>query len=421
MPSTILSDNGVTSGSAGLKTTAASDGALALQTTTAGGAATTALTIDTSQRAAFVAGTAALPAITTTGDTNTGIWFPAADTIAFTEGGTESMRIDSSGNVGIGTSSPTTQLEIKSAAFTDSQITLDNTSSNTTSRVLFKAAGTEYGRVAGDATQVTLQAGNIPMVFRVNSAERMRIDSSGHVIVGYTASVGTAYQTNIQVKGGGASTYAAYGVITSNNESAGLFGAYSNGENSLWIASDPDNLRAGSRTVFTVDGTQTAQINPFGIGVGSATPTSGTGITFPATQSASSDANTLDDYEEGTFTPTIFGGTTAGSTTYTNQSGAYTKVGRVVYFIVDVNWSAQTGTGALYMGGLPFTANSTNGNLNYSSTNLTLGTNYFSSLAQVNANTTNINFYVTPLAGGALDVVSVDSSARIWISGFYFV
>ena len=64
---------------------------------------TTAVTIDTNQRAAFVAGTAALPAITTTGDTNTGIFFPAADTIAFTEGGAESMRIDSSGNVLVGT------------------------------------------------------------------------------------------------------------------------------------------------------------------------------------------------------------------------------------------------------------------------------------------------------------------------------
>ena len=52
--------------------------------------------------ATFSAGTAALPAITTTGDTNTGIWFPAADTIAFTEGGVESMRLDSSGNLGLG-------------------------------------------------------------------------------------------------------------------------------------------------------------------------------------------------------------------------------------------------------------------------------------------------------------------------------
>ena len=49
------------------------------------------------------AGTAALPAITTTGDTNTGIFFPAADTIAFSEGGAEAMRIDSSGNVQVGT------------------------------------------------------------------------------------------------------------------------------------------------------------------------------------------------------------------------------------------------------------------------------------------------------------------------------
>jgi hypothetical protein len=53
MASTILSDNGVSSGSAGIKTTADSTGALALQTTTAGGAATTALTLDTSQNATF--------------------------------------------------------------------------------------------------------------------------------------------------------------------------------------------------------------------------------------------------------------------------------------------------------------------------------------------------------------------------------
>jgi hypothetical protein len=56
-------------------------------------------------QATFAAGTAALPAITTTGDTNTGIFFPAADTIAFAEGGAEAMRIDSSGNVLVGTTS----------------------------------------------------------------------------------------------------------------------------------------------------------------------------------------------------------------------------------------------------------------------------------------------------------------------------
>ena len=59
---------------------------------------TTALTIDTSQRAAFVAGTAAAPAITTTGDTNTGIFFSAADTIDFAEGGAAVGQFDSSAN-----------------------------------------------------------------------------------------------------------------------------------------------------------------------------------------------------------------------------------------------------------------------------------------------------------------------------------
>jgi hypothetical protein len=69
-------------------------GSLELQTNSG----TTALTIDTSQRAAFVAGTAAAPAITTTGDTNTGIFFSAADTIDFAEGGAAVGQFDSSAN-----------------------------------------------------------------------------------------------------------------------------------------------------------------------------------------------------------------------------------------------------------------------------------------------------------------------------------
>jgi hypothetical protein len=81
--STILSDNGVVSGTTGLKTAGGDDGTLILQTTTAGGTATTAMTINTTQQVAFTAGTAAAPSITPSGDPNTGIFFPAADTIAF--------------------------------------------------------------------------------------------------------------------------------------------------------------------------------------------------------------------------------------------------------------------------------------------------------------------------------------------------
>ena len=159
------------------------------------------------------------------------------------------------------------------------------------------------------------------------------------------------------------------------------------------------------------------------MGVGGATPSgSGSGITFPATQSASSDANTLDDYEEGTWTPTIYGGTTAGSTTYTNQTATYTKIGRVVYFLVDVRWSAQTGTGALTMGGFPFTCNNVlSGQCNYSSSDLTLTALHFTSLAQVNANTTNMNFYSNATGGGTITGVQIDSSAIIWVGGFYTI
>jgi hypothetical protein len=70
------------------------------------------------------------------------------------------------------------------------------------------------------------------------------------------------------------------------------------------------------------------------ISVGGAAPTtSGSGITFPATQSASSDANTLDDYEEGTFTVTDQSG---AGLTFSNNTGRYVKVGGLVYFAMDV-------------------------------------------------------------------------------------
>ncbi len=61
---------------------------------------------------AFPAGSATLPSITAVGDTNTGIFFPAADTIAFAEGGVEGMRISNTANVGIGTTNPTAKLNI---------------------------------------------------------------------------------------------------------------------------------------------------------------------------------------------------------------------------------------------------------------------------------------------------------------------
>jgi hypothetical protein len=106
------------------------------------------------------------------------------------------------------------------------------------------------------------------------------------------------------------------------------------------------------------------------ISVGNATPsTSGAGITFPATVSASSDANTLDDYEEGTWTPTLnFSGGTTGIT-YSFRNGLYTKIGNLVFIRVTIVLSSKgSSSGDAAVAGLPFTTNSTAGGTGFTLT-----------------------------------------------------
>jgi len=92
---------------------------------------------------------------------------------------------------------------------------------------------------------------------------------------------------------------------------------------------------------------------------------SGTGITFPATQDASSNANTLDDYEEGTWTPVWTTDATGfGSINYNTAGtfGIYTKIGDTVYVtggIATDTFAVGSASGNVQVGGLPYTANST--------------------------------------------------------------
>jgi hypothetical protein len=95
--------------------------------------------------------------------------------------------------------------------------------------------------------------------------------------------------------------------------------------------------------------------------VGGATASaSGSGISFPATQSASTNANTLDDYEEGTWTPVIkFGGNSVGQT-YSGQTGVYVKIGQIVLVQMNVGFTNKgSSTGSAKITGLPFTQNDT--------------------------------------------------------------
>jgi hypothetical protein len=90
--------------------------------TNSGNQAGSFTTLAASSTATFAAGTAGAPSITTTGDTNTGIFFPAADTIGFAEGGAEAMRLDSDGDVGIGKSTITAKLDVQRTSGTTEPI-----------------------------------------------------------------------------------------------------------------------------------------------------------------------------------------------------------------------------------------------------------------------------------------------------------
>jgi hypothetical protein len=220
--------------------------------------------------ATFSAGSAAAPAITTTGDTNTGIFFPAADTIAFSEGGAEAMRIDSSGNLGLGVTPSAWQTTSGSRAiqflgsslygYRDTNLILaQNAYFDGSWRYYASSIASGYYTIGSGAhswyTAPSGTAGNA-----ISFTQAMTLNASGNLGIG-TSSPATALhiadttQPKITIED---TTNTSFGRITGGGSTG-----------SLTLEADYTNTKAGTIMAFNVDNTERMRIDSSGnVGIG---------------------------------------------------------------------------------------------------------------------------------------------------------
>jgi hypothetical protein len=309
----------------------------------------------------------------------------AASDFTIYQDSTQRLKIDSSGNLSVGTSTAVEKLTVWAG-----------------NAYVLRNGGAKL-RLADQLNEVSFES--VPVgsssdaIWKTSSVERMRLDQNGNLGLGVTPSAVSGFLANKLLEIGGANSPAvifrpsgstsehtiggggdglvlgATGAATASNNAIRFFTSNTNSSNTpterARISSDGTFRVKGAGTAGSTDAVQFSgsapasamTLNSSGglqcvnsISVGNATPTtSGAGITFPATQSASSDANTLDDYEEGTWTPALVG---TSSASYDNQVGRYTKVGRLVtiQMLIQPNSVTYTSsTAQLKISGLPFT------------------------------------------------------------------
>jgi hypothetical protein len=364
---------------------------------------------------------------------------------------------DSSGNLGIGVTPVTSkgQLQVGNIGYTDTgilagfsssvagynQIVLQNTNSGSTASTNFNVSNnngtttTNYGEfginssgftgsgsfsqagytyLASASTDLAIGTyGSNAIHFVVNSSatDAMTIDASSQVGIGRTpATWSTSKAIEIGLAGSisGQTGAKTTEIATNANLNSGWKYLTSGDKATLYYqyagahTFNATTATGSSGTGITWDAGTT--INPYGVGVGGAIPSSGIGIAFPATQVASSDANTLDDYEEGTWTPVFnnFGGTTGW--TFTNCN--YIKIGRHVFINCQITPGSATLTATQNSGlisGIPFSVTGPNSPVAWA-------TNYIETLG------TGV-IYGT--SGVYSPTISVTNSKTIFFAGSY--
>jgi hypothetical protein len=343
------------------------------------------------------------------------------------------------GSVGIGTQTAGRTLSV------DSAIQVSNSTSGfglgNGLEILHETDGETY----------FLNRRNANMRFYTNNTERGRWTADGKLLVGTSSAVATfnyagADRTpRFQVVGDDINNGAA-AIIRTGTAPSLFFGAGASGNNVsgsstlsriVFSGFHTDKYYTGAEILALVDGTPGASDMPSTLvfsttADGASSPTeraritndgylrlAGKGIQF---NGDTADANSLDDYEEGTWTPAVIGSTTAGTATYSIRNGRYTKIGNVVHFELYVDYTGGTGAGNFRVDGLPFSPSTSNptytavtiGYLN----NIPLSANH-TPLFLCASGSNYIYNYQVPSGGGTNIPIPYSGSGTFSLSGTY--